>query len=71
MSRLAVKIAEAAEMVSQSPATIRRAIKATRAVDDEGRPVFPPPLKAKKGGKGEHLIDVREPERWFASLPDA
>lgn len=65
MSKILVKIAEAAPMVSQSQATISRAIRTTDANS------FPPPLKAKKGGKGEYLIFVDDLVKWAKSLPDA
>lgn len=62
---LVVKIRDAAVMVSQSEDTIRRAIRATDPA------AFPPPLKAKRGGRGEYLIRVADLDRWVDQLDDA
>jgi hypothetical protein len=68
MTQIAYDIAEAAEQVSMSVATIRRAIAAT---DPHS---FPPPLKAKRGGtekKPTYRILHSVLEAWANSLPDA
>src|SRR5690606_1383311 len=62
--QLADKLHEAAEAARQSVATMRRAIHAT---DPNS---FPPPLKAKKAGKG-YLITADDLRDWLDSLPDA
>jgi hypothetical protein len=65
VDKILVKASEAAQMVSMSEATIKRAIRTTDPAS------FPPPLKAKRGGKGEYLIAVAELHRWAARLDDA
>jgi hypothetical protein len=65
MSRIAYTIDDAAEQVSQSTKTLRRAIHAT-GKEDAG----PPPLKAKRDGR-KYLILHADLEAWAASLPDA
>jgi hypothetical protein len=62
--RLAYSVAEAAEAVSMSIDTIRRAMKATDPA------AFPPPLRAKRTPK-KTLILAQELDRWVDSLPDA
>lgn len=62
---LALGVAEAAEAVSLSPDTMRRAIRKT--VDDG---VFPPPLRAKRTPKG-YRVKVTDLDKWLESLPDA
>ena len=67
-SKLLYTIPEAAEQVSVSVATIRRAIKAT----DPG--AFPPPLRAKNIGSDErpnYRIQHSVLEVWGDSLKDA
>lgn len=64
--KVAYTVLEAAEAVSLSHATIRRAIHTTNPNS------FPPPLRAKQAGGpgGKYLISVDELKRWFESLPD-
>lgn len=68
--KIMVKVTEAAEMVSQSEATIKRAINTT-GVDADGKPTFPPPLKAKRNSKGVLFIKVTELEAWADRFDDA
>lgn len=68
--KLAYTLPEAVEVTPYSEATLRRAIRATSAVDKNGQPIFPPPLRAKKGGKGFTILR-RDLEAWLESLPDA
>ena len=68
MSKLAYTIPEAADEVSVSVATIRRAINATDPA------AFPPPLQAKNMGtpsKPSYRIKHTVLEAWFDSLQDA
>lgn len=68
MTKIAYKIDEAAEQVSVSPDTIRRAIKATKP------DAYPPPLKAKNAGsdkKPSYRILHAELMAWADSLADA
>lgn len=62
---VAFDIAGAAEAVSLSPDTIRRAIRKTKP-DDQ----FPPMLRAKRTPKG-YRVKVADLDAWFDSLPDA
>ena len=64
--KLAVTIDEAADLVPASESTIRRAI---RKVTDDG--TFPPPLPAKRNGKGHLSIKVSDLEAWHDSWEDA
>ena len=67
-AKIAYKIPEAAEVVSVSTATIRRAIKATDPT------AFPPPLRAKNIGSDErpdYRILHHALEAWAASFKDA
>ncbi|HEY9249240.1 MAG TPA: helix-turn-helix domain-containing protein [Rariglobus sp.] len=61
---MAFTLNEAAATARQSPSTIRRAIHATDPA------AFPPPLKAKRDGKG-YLILAADLNAWLESLPDA
>lgn len=66
--RLAYSVEGAAEAVSVSPQTIRRALRST---DPK---VFPPPLRAKRAGseaKPSFRILASELVRWVNSWPDA
>jgi hypothetical protein len=68
MTRIAYDIKQAAEQVSVSVDTIRRAIRAT----DPG--AYPPPLKAKQTGsdkKPAYRILHADLEAWASSLKDA
>lgn len=65
MSRTLLSLKAAAEEVSQSVDTLRRAVKATDPA------AFPPPLRAKRDSKGRIFVLGVELERWANSLPDA
>ncbi|MGZ4519088.1 MAG: hypothetical protein ACXVXP_05860 [Mycobacteriaceae bacterium] len=65
MTRILYTIPDAAEQVSQSVDTIRRAIKATGHEKDG-----PPPLRAKRDGR-KYLIQHEALVAWAASLRDA
>lgn len=68
MSKVAYTIPEAAEQVSVSIDTLRRAIRATDPA------TYPPPLKAKRTGslkKPSYRISHTELMAWFNSLADA
>lgn len=62
--QLAYTLAEAAQAVRRSEATLRRAIHAT---DPNA---YPPPLRAKKDARG-YLIGADDLREWFEALPDA
>lgn len=67
-SRILYDLDTAAEMVSQSVKTLRRAIQATDPAS------FPPPLKAKRQGKAKNAaygITHAALTEWAESLPDA
>jgi hypothetical protein len=64
LAKRAYSVPEAAAAVSQSEATIRRALHSTDPT------AFPPPLSAKRAGK-KLLIPATELDRWVASLPNA
>lgn len=66
--RILYDLDTAAEMVSQSVKTLRRAIQATDPA------AFPPPLKAKRQGKAKNAaygITHTALMEWADSLPDA
>jgi hypothetical protein len=63
---IAVTIAEASTLVPASTDTIRRAIRKDRA-DDK----FPPPLAAKRDGKGRLSISVADLTAWHEAWEDA
>ena len=68
MSRIAYDLKQAAEQVSVSIDTIRRAIRAT---DPNA---YPPPLKAKRSGsdkKPAYRVLHADLEAWASSLKDA
>lgn len=65
MTRILYTIPDAAEQVSQSVNTIRRAIHATGAEKDG-----PPPLRAKRDGR-KYLIEHEALVAWASSLKDA
>lgn len=69
MTRIAYKIPAAAEQVSVSEATIRRAIHATDPA------AYPPPLKAKRAGedgkRAEYRVLHSDLVEWAESLEDA
>lgn len=65
MTALAYTVATAAEAVSLSQDTIRRAIRKTK---DDGE--FPPPLPAKRITAG-YRIKATDLTKWLDSLPDA
>ena len=68
---LTVDVKTAAELMSCSVETIRRAIRTT-GVDANGNPTFPPPLRAKRfGGKNQLRIKVSDLEAWHDSMEDA
>lgn len=56
---------EAAAFVPFSAEQLRQA---TNATDPK---VFPPPLKAKKGPRGQRLIQSKHFLAWMDSLPDS
>lgn len=65
---IAVDLATAAEMAGTSIDTIRRAIRAN------GRDAFPPPLTAKRMGRGANarqVIKVSDLHAWVDALPDS
>lgn len=62
--KLAYDLEEAADQVSVSTKTLRRAIATTEP------DTFPPPLRAKKVGRGYRILHVDLVE-WADSLPDA
>jgi hypothetical protein len=61
-----VTIAEAVDMYPTSESTLRRAIRKDVA---DGK--FPPPLPAKRDGKGRLSIKVAELDAWHDSWDDA
>lgn len=63
-TRVLYDIAAAAEALSTSEATVRRAIKATDPA------VFPPPMRAKWSGN-KLAVEHDELKRWARSLRDA
>ena len=68
MSKIAYKVDEAAEQVSVSVDTIRRAIRATKP------DAYPPPLAAKNAGtdkKPSYRISHTNLTAWYDSLKDA
>jgi len=68
MSKLLYTLAEAAEQVSVSEKTLRRAIQATDPT------AFPPPLLAKRMGtpkKPAYRVLHADLMAWAQSLPDA
>lgn len=65
MTKILLTVTEAAELVPWSVDVIRRAIRATDPA------AFPPPLKAKRGPRGQHVIRPADLESWAESLPDA
>jgi hypothetical protein len=64
--KVAVTIAEATTLVPASESTIRRAIRKDR---DDGK--FPPPLAAKRDGKGRLSISVADLTAWHEAWEDA
>jgi hypothetical protein len=56
---------DAAARTPWSTSTLRRAIKTT---DPHS---FPPPLRAKRGPRGQHVILASELTRWMREMPDA
>lgn len=70
-AKTALTVHDAAELTPWSVDTIRRAVRATSAVDKNGMPTFPPPLKAKRGPRGQVVILRRDLDAWLDSLPDA
>lgn len=63
--KLLMTLAEAASETPYGPKVLRQAVHAT---DPES---FPPPLKAKKGSRGEFLVTSRDLVAWVDSLKDA
>jgi predicted DNA-binding transcriptional regulator AlpA len=63
--KLLLTIPEAASLTPFGDKTIRAAIKATDPA------AFPPPLKAKRGSRGQYLVRVADLEAWIDSLQDA
>ena len=63
--KAALTAQEAAELTPWTVHVIRRAVNAT----DPN--TFPPPLKAKRGPRGQHVILRRDLDAWLDSLPDA
>lgn len=64
--KVAVTIAEATTLVPASESTLRRAIRKDKA-DDK----FPPPLPAKRDGKGRLSISVADLTAWHEAWDDA
>lgn len=58
-------VAEAAALTPYGPRVLKQAIHAT---DPNA---FPPPLKAKRGSKGQYLVTDKALDDWVESLPDA
>lgn len=56
---------EAAAFVPFSPEQLRQAVNATDPA------AWPPPLKAKKGSRGQRLIQSKHFLAWMDNLPDA
>ena len=70
MTRILYDLDGAAEQVSQSVRTIRRAIHSTDPT------AFPPPLRGKRKGAASNanapiVIPVTELDRWISEWPDA
>ena len=73
MDKVAYTLREAAAAAGCSESTILRAIHTT-GVDKDGRPTFPPPLKAKRKGHGpkaELSISAEDLKAWHDAWPDA
>ena len=71
--KVAYTVAEAAQATGVSMSTILRAIHTT-GVDKDGRPTFPPPLRAKRkglGAKAELSINADALKAWHDAWPDA
>lgn len=64
--KIGLTLDEAAAAVGYGSKTLRRAIRKT-ADNNE----FPPPLRAKRGSKGEYRISPAALQEWFDSLEDA
>lgn len=64
--KIAVTLEEATELVPVSVSTLRKAIR-----KDVADGVFPPPLTAKRNGRGALSIKVTELEEWHDSWDDA
>ena len=64
--KIAVTLAEATTLVPASKDTLLRAIRKDVA---DGK--FPPPLPAKKNGKGHFSVAVADLEAWHAAWDDA
>ncbi len=63
--KMLLTLSEAAARVPWSVDIIRKAIHATDPA------AFPPPLKAKRGPRGQHIIRPVDLQAWVDSLPDA
>lgn len=66
-----MSLAEVAEQTPWKVDTIRKAVRATSPVDKDGNAVFPPPLKAKLGPKGQYVVRRQDFEKWIDGLGDA
>ena len=64
-AKVLLTVAEAATTVPWGEDIIRKAIRAT----DPKK--FPPPLKAKKGPRGQYVIRPADLDAWADSLPAA
>ncbi|MDM8086316.1 hypothetical protein QUV83_16195 [Cellulomonas cellasea] len=60
-----MKLKDAAAETPYDEKTLRKAIRATDPT------VFPPPLRAKTGSRGEYLITDTALREWIDSLADA
>lgn len=69
--KAALTVHEAAELTPWGADVIRRAVRATATHDKDGNPIFPPPLKAKRGPRGQFVILRDSLDAWLDSLPDA
>ena len=63
-TKLLMSLAEAASQTPYSTTVLRAAI--TQPKDCPW-----PPLKAKRGSRGEYLVPARSLEEWVDTLPDA
>ena len=65
VAKIAYTVHEAAELTPWSHDVIRKAIRATDPT------AFPPPLKAKRGPRGQYIIRPADLEAWLDSFEDA
>jgi hypothetical protein len=57
-----------AEVAAQTPWSVDTIRKAVRATDPS---TFPPPLKAKRGSKGQYVVRAEDFKAWIDQLDDA